>query len=226
MSTIGTEENINLIPQETDKKAGKKPPKQKGASQKKYPSKTTINLAIRDVPKTNAKKRLPIFALCGLLIILFTKFGVADMVLSAMDNENMAVQAEDELRMTQMLLTDYAAVEEEYQNYTLDRQTTNGSLVSTMESLAIVERYLLPAASVKTFAVEGDVITVTLSSVSLDNISSIYNALMSDEKITDVRVYTASTGDKGDTTTTCNITIFLLSAPEPAATTEKTEGGK
>lgn len=225
MSAMSSQENTNLTPPVPEQKAGKKSPKEKGGSQKKYPSKTTINLAMKDGPKTNSKKRLPILAACGLLVILFTKFGVADLVLSVMSNENAALQAEEELRTTQMLLTDYLAVEEEYQNYTMDRQTMNGSLVSTMESLDIIERYLLPAASVQTFAVQGDIITVTLSSVNLDSISAIYNALMSDEKITDVRIYTAATGDKGDTTTTCNITIFLLSS-EPEAITEKTEGGK
>lgn len=195
--------------------------KGKASTSKKYPSKTTVNLAMRDAPKTDSKKRLPILLVCGLVLILTVKFGVVDLALSAIRTESKALEEEGLLIDMQTLLIDYDKVEEEYQNYTLDHLAQSGSVVSTMEALALVEQYLLPSAAIETFAVQGAVMTVTLNGVTLNDISTIYDALKTNEKIMDVRVYTATTGEDQSVTTTCNMTIFFM----VDVSTEGAEGG-
>lgn len=213
MKKLDSEKQQKSKQPKPEKENKNKQPKgqEKSSLTKKYPSKTTINLAMRDTSKTDYKKRVPMFLLIGLLVIVFAKLGVSDMLTKMLDREGEAIGAEQLLQTTQLLLLDYDKVEEEYQNYNLEKMTMGTSLVSTMESLELAERYLLPAAKVSNFAVQGDVITVTLSSVNLDSISTIYNELKSDEKIRDVRVYTAATSAEDKEITICNMTIFLLS---------------
>ncbi|MEG2037251.1 MAG: hypothetical protein RRZ93_04615 [Ruthenibacterium sp.] len=185
---------------------------------KKYPSKVTINLALRDGPKRNT--RLALLAALLLLVCLaaFFKFGILDLMQQAGNAEGAAIADEQLITELRAALSDYDAVAEEYDNYRLEHSAMNGSLVSTMEAMALIEKYLLPVSKVETFSIAGDVMTAKFSGVSLNQISDIYNALRGDEKIEGVEVYTAATTGERNETTTATITISLpVETPAPAA---------
>ncbi|MPN05880.1 hypothetical protein SDC9_153134 [bioreactor metagenome] len=78
-----------------------------------------------------------------------------------------------------------------------------------MERLGLIEKYLISSSQVDSFDVLDDVITVKISGVTLNQISSIFVKLMSDPLISNVQVYTASTNDQNNSLTTATMTIQL-----------------
>ncbi|MEG1917181.1 MAG: hypothetical protein RRY95_03690 [Oscillospiraceae bacterium] len=192
---------------------------------KKYPTKATVNLAMRDGPKKNTRVTLLTAVLLLVCLCGFLKFGVLDMLLRAGSAEAAATAQEQLVTDMRVALADYDSVQEEYDNYRLEHSSMNGSLVSTMDGMALIEKYLLPASKVESFAVVGDVMTAKFSGVSLNQISDIYNALHSDEKIQGVEVYTAATTGERNDTTTATITIFLPVEDAPVTAADTAEGG-
>ena len=179
-----------------------------GKHSKKYPTKTDINLALRDQKQEKLSAILPgaiAFLIC---VGLFSKFAVVDRFARVDRAENAAVAAQQELDAVRNDTKNYQKVLEEY-NALLASQSSLNVIATPMERLDLVERHLLSAAYVNSFDVIDDVIMVQISGVTLQQISAIYAGLMSDPLIENVQVYTASTNENRYSLTTATMTIQL-----------------
>ena len=175
---------------------------------KKYPTKTDINLALRDKKQEQLSVILPgaiVFLLC---VALFSKFTVIDRFARVDRAENAAVAAQQDLEAVKNYTKNYQKVLEEY-NALLASKSALNVIATPMERLGLVEEYLLSAANVNSFDVMDDVIMAQISGVTLHQISAIYAALMSDPLIENVQVYTASTNESRYSLTTATMTIQL-----------------
>ena len=192
----------------------------RSAASQKLPSKRIINLAIRENKKTSFANVVPLVILGFLVIVLLLKIGVMDPYIKATELEGQAAREEQSLLDLQTQMSDYEEVLDEYEGYKLDSIAYGGAKVATMQCLAIIEKYLLPASEVQDFSVSGEFITVSMGGVTLNQISDIYSALREDELVSGVDLYTANYNEEdGAASTSCTMTIFLISE-EPEVTEE------
>ena len=175
----------------------------------KYPVKTDINLAIREKKQNKPSTTIPTFIILVIAIAIFSKFAVINRLEQASEAENSATVAQQQLETLKEYTNNYPKVLEEY-NALLASKSSLNVVATPMERLGLVERYLISASQVNSFDVVDDVITAQISSVTLNQISTIYANLMSDPLIENVQVYTASTNDKNNSLTTATMTIQLL----------------
>ena len=111
-----------------------------------------------------------------------------------------------------MLVTanaDYDAVLAEYQSR-VQSAVNSDVLADTLECLGIVEQDLMTASRVESFAVLDDVITARISGVTLNQISTLFQALIANEFVANVQVYTASTNEE-------NANALTTATKEPPA---------
>lgn len=174
----------------------------------KYPTKTDINLAIRERKTQSLRTLVPTFILLVVCISLFSKFAVIDRLNAANQAEASASAVQSQLVSLQSYTKDYEKVLEKY-NELLATMSSANVIATPMERLGLIEKYLITSSQVDSFDVLDDVITVKISGVTLNQISSIFVKLMSDPLISNVQVYTASTADKNASLTTATMTIQL-----------------
>ncbi|MEA4971825.1 MAG: hypothetical protein VB119_01470 [Candidatus Metalachnospira sp.] len=174
----------------------------------KYPIKTDINLAVRDRKNRDLSSLLPVVIVFAIFITIFTKFAVINRLSAADQAEASAAAVELQLSSLKNYTKDYDNVVEKYNELLASRSSAN-VIATPMERLGLIEKYLISSSQVDSFDVLDDVITVKISGVTLNQISSIFVKLMSDPLISNVQVYTASTNDQNNSLTTATMTIQL-----------------
>lgn len=185
----------------------------------KNPIKTTINLAQRDYRLRGLGIVLPIAAVSLIAVLLFCKLGIIDPLESAARAETQAERQEEQVSRLKNKTANYEQVLEQYQIETQTQPRLSGQ-VDPMKCLRLIEDELLTNAQVSSFTISSPVITVKLSGVTLNNISSIYQRLMSSGIVENVQVYTAATDEKNKTVTAA-MTVTLAVEESAAASSGK-----
>ncbi len=162
-----------------------------------YPTKTTLNLAMKEKSSFSPVKLVPLLLALFALAALFGKFAVADR-LAAVSRAEAEVAA---LRQRQTALEQATAGFEDlsrrYAQYstgwmTEDEQTA----VLRTEMLELVETELMPSAQLRRISASGNVLSVELSGVTLEGTARFVQNLYQRPDVTNVQVYTASTKDE------------------------------
>lgn len=174
----------------------------------KYPTKTDINLALYEKSNKNLRITISKLALLVICLMLFAKFAVIDRFNAAKQAEASASEVQSQLSSLKDYTKNYNDVLEEYKELIATSSSAN-VIATPMERLGLIEKYLLSSSQVESFDVIDDVITVKISGVTLNQISSIFVNLMSDPLIANVQVYTASTANRSSDLTTATMTIQL-----------------
>ena len=140
-----------------------------------FPSRTTLNLAMRDKKPLNLAVLIPAIVVLILAAGLFGKVAVADRLMAADRAERAAQEAEQRLAQTREELTDYDAVRREYNRYFSDGLAS--SAVSYEDVLELMERYVFSKAQVSDFRCSGNTIYVQLTGSSLKQAATIADGL-------------------------------------------------
>lgn len=180
------------------------------------PAKKTINLAQEEQKLPVSWKPAAMIAAAVLILAAFVKFGIADPLLDVAQTKVRAADEAALLAQTNEKLSDYNSVLETYQIEQQTQPAFNGS-IDAMDCLSLIENQLIDKSEVSSFTVADDTITVKLSGVTLNDISAIYQGLMSSVLVSDVQVYTAS-ANEATGTVTASMTI-ALTAQESASGT-------
>lgn len=159
------------------------------------PEKATMNFA-RRASGFNAKKMIPLILVIILAVGLFVKFGF-------IDQTNKKIEAYNELADKQMLLdtmnTKLAGYDELYAKYGIySYGWMNDNEVNTIdriEILGLVEGKVMQRALIKDISINGDVITMNLSGITLQDTSDIVKVLEQDELVKNVAIYSATAQD-------------------------------
>ncbi len=189
----------------------------------KYPTKTDINLAVREAKSIDRKSMLPIGIFIVIFILGFLKLGVFDLLHSVDQAEESMGQAQEQLDQMKEANSIYDDVLKEY-NESVSLSITSPVIATLSERLEIVNQYLIAKAKVESFNVLDDIITVRISGVTLNQVSGIYTALMDNEFVSNVQIYTASTDGEVGSLTTATMTI-ILAVDETVADSQE-EGGE
>lgn len=170
-----------------------------------FPSKTTLNLVIKERP-SNYSKRLVIYTVLGVLVLAaFAKFAVIDRIADA---SNAWAETNREVSRYEQLIQDnaeYTAVRAEYEKYftSIDSDVT---YADCMDVISLIESRLMNAANVQSLAVSDNTLTAVLTGITLEDASVIVNSLYENELVDSVTLGTAGTAPGGSSV---SITIRL-----------------
>lgn len=171
------------------------------------PSKTTMNLYFKEKKPLRPQVLIPCVLVLAALAGLFAKFAVADRFAGL---EEARAALESERRRLQTLrdsYADYGEVQDEYMKYNYNN--FDRSIVSRMDILDLLERVVFPPAGVRTLTISGNTMSMTLTGLTLDEVSDMLHALEAEELVRKVTVSTTGYGGRGEESGTpmANMTV-------------------
>lgn len=156
-----------------------------------------MNLAMKEPSQFRPTKLIPLLLILIVLAGLFSKFAVADR-LAGVDRAQAELaalqQREAELEEA---TAGFDALSEEYARYSTGWMTEDEqAAVAKVEMLSLVESELMPGSRVRQASASGNILSVELGGVTLEDTSRFVQSLYQRPDVTNVAVYTASTKDE------------------------------
>ncbi len=167
--------------------------KKKGA----YPSKVTLNLAIREKSPFSPVKLAPPLLVLLALAAVFGKFGVADRLAAVERAEAELAAALARREELTESTAGFDGFSERYAQYSTGWMTEDEqAAVPRTEMLELVETELMPESQVRRLSASGNILSVELGGVTLEGTARFVQALYQRPDVTNVVVYTASGKDE------------------------------
>ena len=165
-----------------------------GKKKDKYPTKTSINLYFKDEKQSG----ISTFTLYLIIIIVglfaLSKIFVIDLVADMATAQQKYVQDTAKLNAYSDILKDYDAINGEYGRFSYSYLTDQEKIQDRMEVLAMLEATIFAQSSVQQAAISGNVISVNLTNIDLEETALLAKSLESYEMVESVTVNTASYG--------------------------------
>lgn len=182
----------------------------------KYPTKTTMNLAQHEQSQLELTRRTLIEGLLLiLLVVLFIKFGIVDLTSKASAANSEVADIQQQIDATNAQMGDYDKVYAEYQKYSYgyldDRES---SYVDRIDAIDLVESKVMSVGSVESITITDNTMSVTISGVTLEQVSALVSSLESSDMVADVTVDTASTQTEGTQQVSASLVITLQQAAQ------------
>ena len=188
----------------------------------KYPTKRTINLAMKEDMGNKRGLLIGGLILALLLLAVGVKFGVIDQY-AKLNEAQAAYDAlyEQRVALEEKLLT-YDEVEQEYRSYSRDWLTedTTGKYVSVdrLEVLDMLERVVFYNGIITDFSVTGSEVSLVMSGMDLQEISDMFVALQEEPLVAGAVLQMASTSEaQTDNDVSFSLTVTLVGAVEEVA---------
>ena len=182
---------------------------------KKYPSKTTVNLAIRERSPRRISRVVCFLAILAVLVGLFSKFAVIDRLSAA--NQAQADAARAQALLNQLLAnnSDYESVRVEYSRYfSADLTESGAAAVDCMEVLELIESRLMPRAGISSASFSGSQLSLQLVGIDLDGASALLAELDDSPIVAVVELYTADAGDALTPSADASVSMTITLIPE------------
>ena len=171
-----------------------------------YPTKTTINLAESNQAPRHLGRDLALFVLALVVIALFAKFGVIDVMGAASAASAKVSSAQAQLDDLEAGNADYSALQERYDSFAVNSLTAEElSLSDRKDVLALLENTVASTAELQTVVISGNVVELQFANASLDDVSRVVASL-----VAGVSMSTAKTDKHDDVVST--VTILLVGA--------------
>lgn len=179
-----------------------------------YPSKTTLNLAMKEGNGISPKKAvLPLILLIA-AAVLFGKFAVADRLARVDRAEARLAALQREAAELEAAVVDYDQVLEQYGRYSVGWMTDEEQqIIPRTDMLDLVETELMPVSEVRRLSANGNVLSAEVGGITLEDASLIVQKLYQRPDVTNVAVYTASTKTEVGDQAAVSL-IITMTAPE------------
>ena len=161
-------------------------------------SKKTMNF-YRRKSSFNPKKMIPIILILVVAVGVFVKLGVLNQLDKKVAAYSKIAEKQADLDMMQAKLGGYDELYAQYGRYSygwMDKNEIN--TIDRTHILKLVETKIMPSAKIKDLAINGDVITLNLSGITLEDTSNIVKVLEQDELVKRVSVYSATANDASE----------------------------
>ena len=174
-------------------------------------SKTTINLAV--IKKEHIKWGIALPAILVIIAVaaLISKFAVVDKLkeLEALRAENSKIQSR--IDDYNEMIDSYRDVQEEYYHYTYSGwNSEEKNRTDRVDIIELMDKYILSKSNVDSWSVSGNVLSVTMSDISLKVANSIVAKIEEDEIVNYCTLTTATTDySYNDEYIKANITVYL-----------------
>lgn len=177
----------------------------KKLGREKFPEKTSINLIIKEKGLADPKYQIIVFAIFLVILAVFVKFMVVDLVMDSMKAQSEYQSTKDTIAELRDKNSDYEAVRAEYSHYgngyLNDEERAERNRQSMMN---LIDSDVLSKASITGIDISGNIAKVTVTGVSLNTVSAIVDILEKESAVSFVTVATAGTTDS-----TSNVTSTL-----------------
>lgn len=188
-----------------------------GAKKVTVPNKTTMNFARKE-----SSVKLGRVAPAALVVIAIVAVGAKVGILDLLDQKTAAYAdlavKQEQLVAASMQLTEYDEIAALYGRYSygwMDEGET--SLVDRLDVLDLIEEKLAYVCNVSNFSVNGNVLTLNISGVTLDEISAIVQNLESSPMVVGVTVSNASAPDAAEASAFMTINLTRVEETEEVA---------
>lgn len=201
-------ENIQDLPSETLPN-----PTEEGKKREKItlPTKSTLNLNMKEKPLISPLLFLPILIVILALAFVIGYFGVYKQYQRVSD-----AQAELDARkayLQQILdsIADYDDVKKEYNRYNYEGY--DKTIPDPLDVIDLLERNLFPVSSIRSLAISGRTVSMSITGLELDQVSQMIATLEADDLVEQVNVSTTGfASSDSDVVPTVNMTITLADA--------------
>lgn len=173
------------------------------------PVKTSMNLYLVGNQKTDMHTFVPVALALVIAVALFAKFGVIDQIARVSSAQAELADKQAQASQVEGSLQGYDAVAQEYKSYTT---TLNPSEVNAINVLNMVDTQVRSSADVTAVNLKDNILTLTLTGVSLDAVGTLTTALQNQSMVTNVGVSTAVAG--GSTTSDVVATLSITLNPD------------
>ena len=180
--------------------------------QKPYPSKTAVNLIVKERSARRAAQAVCFLLVLAVLVGIFCKFGVIDRLNAASEAQAQASAAQAELERLRADNADFETVRVEYARYFSSDLTGEAGAADCMEVLGLLESGLMPRAGIASASFSGRLLSVQLTGINLDGASALLADLYRSPIVGNVEIYTADAdvASVPDENSTVSMTITLL----------------
>lgn len=163
----------------------------------KCPQKRGINLNMQEKQRSTGLTLLIGILLIALLAGSVAKFGVIDQYRRLEQAQSDYNRVHTLYRQTQEKLQDYDRVLLEYRTYSMDwisdEQYGFSTLVNRQEVLNLIEKEILPRGSLSSLRIDGEQLTLSMSGMTLDEISQMFEDIQQSPIVSAVSLDLAST---------------------------------
>lgn len=177
---------------------------------KSVPVKTTLNLVIKEKTEFRPARLIPALLLVFLLAALFAKFAVLDRFAALEEAEREFSQDRAYLQELVNSYADYDEVQAEYNRYTyadFDR-----SIPDRQDVLKLLERRVFPVSGMRQMSISGKSVSLTLTGMTLEEISTLVNKLEAEPLVERITVSTAGYSGRDNDVPTASMVILLVDA--------------
>ena len=162
------------------------------------PSKKTMNF-VHHESSFNPKKVLPLAIFVILAAGLFAKFGIMDQLDKKTAAYNDLAQRQEQLAVVNAKLAGYDELAKQYGRYSYGWMSESEvNTVSRMDVLALVEKKISPASVIENIAVNGNVLSLNIHGITLEQASAMVKSLEESEMVSSATVYSANAENAED----------------------------
>lgn len=161
------------------------------------PSKTTLNLLIRENPKGYYPKMLTLFLVALVAISAFSKFGVYDRLEAVNLAEREAASVKVQLETITTANAEYPTVKLDYKKHFSYEQTYGTGIIDCSDVLTLIEHELMTKAGIMSASFKDNALTVILIGIDLATASTLLNSLYVNPIVTSVTINNASSSKDG-----------------------------
>ena len=171
------------------------------------PTKTVLNLVIKEIPPHYYRNLLIATIIVAAAILAFAKFGVIDRLALVDEEWRITNDVRAQVAVFAGSNADYYDVRVEYDDY-FAGSAAQGTVVDVMEVLRIVDEHLKPVAAVSSVELSNSTLSVLLGGITLDEATVILLKLYETEPlVVSVEIYTASSPEGEQTSISMTIVL-------------------
>lgn len=184
-----------------------------------YPTKTVINLAqVDDELTTPAPVAIGSFAVVLVLVILFAKFGVVDMLGAASSANNEVSSLQGQVTQLQQANASYDALKEELDKYAVPGATEEeSSFASREQALEVAQAVSGLGGQLESISLSGNTLQIQLGDTTLSTVTDVVAKIKKNKWVQSAQPNTAGNSEDSKKVT-ATITVELVpSAVEAGA---------
>jgi len=168
----------------------------KKLNRRNMPVKRFINLSNEDEKKLNMKIGFPAIVLIILAAALLSKFAVVDRMMAVYRAQAEVAAIRQEVNAGYDRIDSFGELTEKYAHYTYSGMTTQElQRVDRTEILAMIQRVVMPRATLGTWTVSGNLLTLNVTADTLQTINVISQKLEEEEMVDYCTMTTAATNE-------------------------------
>ena len=184
--------------------------KTKAIKGKSVPTKTTLNLVIKEKSEFRLGRLLPAVLVVIVVAAVFAKFAVLDRYAVLDEAEQQLRREQEYLDQLMASYADYDEVQAEYNRYTYEG--FDRTIPDRQDVLKLLERYVFPVSGMQQMAISGRFVSTTLTGMTLEGVSRLVAKLEADPLVDSVTVSTTGYTGREDSVPIASMVIALSDA--------------